>query len=183
MSIPPEEEKKERRTEKFMASIVRQNTSPGLLTKILGYAPKLLERVTSTGRTLHVHIATLVQTQKSIGRHGELGHLLAQLHNAEQQFSASRRAQAATSSDAPAAASSSAQAADGGLPSSSPLQFTAHASAENAHGAHRHPPLLRRRHCCHLHRLCMVAHQAGILRHSNLLRKRICSAMHLMARR
>ena len=102
-----------------------------LLTKILGYAPTLLERVTSTGRTLHVHIATLVQTQKSIGAHGELGLLLAELHKAQQQFSVPRAAQAASSS--------STHAAHGGLPSSSPLQFTAHASAANADGMHAEP--------------------------------------------
>ena len=38
------------------------------------------------GRTLHVFVRSLVQTQKSMQNHGRLAHLLGQLHDAEQQF-------------------------------------------------------------------------------------------------
>ena len=57
-----------------------------ILSEIIGYSPRLVVRVASIGRTLHVFVRGLVQTQKSMQNHGRLAHLLGQLHDAERQF-------------------------------------------------------------------------------------------------
>ena len=103
------------------------------------------------------HIATLVQTQKSIGTHGELGLLLAELHKAQQQFSVPRAAQAASSS--------STHAAHGGLPSSALCNLlpTHRQQMLMACTQSRHPPLPRQ--CLpRLLSLCAVTQQLHVHR-------------------
>ena len=113
-----------------------------ILSQIIGYSPRLVVRVASIGRTLHVFVRGLVQTQKSMQNHGRLAHLLGQLHDAEQQFPCNHEQDEGSSQAA--ASRAAACSAPSSAPSSAPTPHR-HRRRYRAGGSQQH---LNRGACC-----------------------------------